>query len=270
MSADLLDRATRALRDTTGSDPAALERVLDRLERQRPPSRASMRHVRVVAWTLAGSLLGVGAWANATGRVHWFVPEAPSAPPAAAPVDAPPVAAVARSGSRRRAVSPPVEVPEVAEVPPEPAPPEPEEALDPEVSPAPPVAPAPPASETPRAPADRKSSAAAPRPPDADVLYRSAHEAHFVRADYAQALALWDRYLEAAEPGHRWKIEARYNRGIALYRLGRSELAREALEPFARGEYGGYRRNDARRLLEALPPEALPPDEPREAKPRSD
>jgi outer membrane protein assembly factor BamD (BamD/ComL family) len=99
-----------------------------------------------------------------------------------------------------------------------------------------------------RAPARVEARAPAP---DADELYRAAHQAHFGRADYAEALALWDRYLAQAEPGHRWKIEARYNRAIALYRLGQMQLAREALEPFARGEYGGYRRAEAQRLLEA-------------------
>jgi hypothetical protein len=80
-----------------------------------------------------------------------------------------------------------------------------------------------------------------------------AHAAHFVRADYAAALAAWDRYLAAAPPAHRWAVEARYNRGIALYRLGQSAAARRALQPFAGGEYGSYRREEARRLLEQLP-----------------
>ena len=87
---------------------------------------------------------------------------------------------------------------------------------------------------------------------DADALYRSAHEAHFVRGDYAAALAGWDRDPAAAQAGHRWRLEASYNRGIALYRLGHANEARSAPEPFARGDYGSYRRADAQRLLEAL------------------
>jgi len=255
MSTDLLDRATRALRETTGSDPAAEARVLERLDRRRPAARLSMRPVRIIAWTLAGSLLGVGAWANATGRVNWFVPEPPGAP--SEPAASAPVAATSpRERLRRHAGSPADEL--APEVTPEPVPEVPPE---PPVS-APPRAPA--LAETPpraRAPSvvAPAAPARAPAPvPDADGAYRAAHEAHFVRADYAEALALWDRYLAVAEPGHRWKIEARYNRGIALYRLGQSAPAREALEPFARGEYGAYRRDDARRLLDALPTEALP------------
>jgi hypothetical protein len=46
--------------------------------------------------------------------------------------------------------------------------------------------------------------------------------------------------------------EARFNRAIALYRLEQWVAARKALEPFASGEYGRYRREDAQRLLEAI------------------
>jgi hypothetical protein len=88
--------------------------------------------------------------------------------------------------------------------------------------------------------------------PDLDALYREAHEAHFVRHDPAAALAAWDHYLAAAGSGGRMSLEARYNRAIALVRLGRRDEARQALEPFARGEYGGYRREDAARLLASL------------------
>jgi hypothetical protein len=263
VSLDRLGQATQALRQTTlddasRSNAAALGRVLERLERPKPPSRLSMRHVRIAAWTLAASLLGVGAWANVTGRVSWFVPEPASAPPERAPAPAP---AAARERPRRQApaseamVEPaPAEAPEAALAPPvEPALEPPAVAAPVAPSAAAPMAPPRPAPE----PGDhlrlRRAPAVETRAPapDADELYRAAHQAHFGRADYAAALALWDRYLAQAEPGHRWKIEARYNRGIALYRLGQTPLAREALEPFARGEYGGYRRAEAQRLLEA-------------------
>jgi hypothetical protein len=253
VSLDRLERATHALRETTlrdasRSNTAALGRLLDRVEHPTPPARVSMRHVRLVACTLAVSLLGVGAWANVTGRVNWFVPEPASAPPAE--LAGPPPARLAARDRARRHAPPSVDTAPPAQ--PEPAPP----AGTASARAAPPAvaAPAPPLAsshEVRRAP----PVVAAPPPsrPDADALYRAAHQAHFARADYAQALALWEEYLAEAEPGHRWKIEARYNRGIALYRLGQPERAREALEPFARGEYGGYRRADAQRLLDALP-----------------
>jgi hypothetical protein len=259
VSLDRLERATHALRETTQSEAsrsntAALGRGLDRLahlDRAKPPARLSMRHVRMVAWTLAASLLGVGAWANVTGRVNWFVPEPASAPPAE--LAAPPPPLVARERPHRRAA--PLDD---GVLPAEPEPASPAETPAPSAEPpalrapvAPPVSPPASGGRERRPPAPHR--AAPPSPPDADALYRAAHQAHFARADYAQALALWDAYLAEAEPGHRWKIEARYNRGIALYRLGQGGRAREALEPFARGEYGGYRRADARRLLETLP-----------------
>jgi hypothetical protein len=83
------------------------------------------------------------------------------------------------------------------------------------------------------------------------AIYKYAHRAHFVEHDYASALAGWDRYLALAPRGT-FALEARYNRAIALYRLGRREAALEALRPFADGAYGAYRRDEARELLEKL------------------
>jgi hypothetical protein len=85
---------------------------------------------------------------------------------------------------------------------------------------------------------------------DPEVIYGEAHDAHFVRRDYAAALAAWDRYL-ALPPGP-LTVEARYNRAMALVRLQRRAEAAEALQPFAAGHYGGYRREEARALLSFL------------------
>ena len=91
-----------------------------------------------------------------------------------------------------------------------------------------------------------------PLPVDVDALYRDAHEAHFTRRDPEAALAAWDRYLAAAGPNGKFVLEARYNRALSLVRLGRKSEARAALGPFARGDYGGYRRDEATKLLENL------------------
>ena len=110
----------------------------------------------------------------------------------------------------------------------------------------------------PAASADATSVAATPADPDPAeatvdeiALYREAHQAHFVEHDYAAALTRWDRYLAAARHGS-LVPEARYNRALALYHLGRRAEARAALRPFANGAYGRYRRDEASRLLESL------------------
>jgi hypothetical protein len=248
MSEPLLERATRALRGAADASPAQLERALERLERAQRSRRPSRRWLRSAAWTLAATLAGAGAWANATGRVHWFG-SAPESPPAPAETLVP---AAARQHAPT-ALPPPSAVPSDAP------------AVDAPSSDAPssdaPAARALPARVAPRraTPAARSAEPHAEPAPSpaavdrADELYREAHAAHFVRADYRAALVAWDRYLAAAGPGHRWALEARYNRGIALYHLGQVAAARRALQPFADGEYGGYRREAARRLLEALP-----------------
>jgi hypothetical protein len=95
--------------------------------------------------------------------------------------------------------------------------------------------------------------------PESDALYRAAHQAQFGGHDAALALMLWDRYLAAA-PNGSLSLEARYNRAIALARLGRNTEAISALEPFARGDYGPYRQSDASSLLEALRNKSAPLD----------
>ena len=89
------------------------------------------------------------------------------------------------------------------------------------------------------------------------MLYRTAHRAQFSGGDPSQAVLLWDRYLAAA-PNGSLSPEARYNRAIALARLGRKAEAATALEPFARGDYGGYRKTEAELLLGVLRPAAPP------------
>jgi hypothetical protein len=86
-----------------------------------------------------------------------------------------------------------------------------------------------------------------------DALYRDAHRAHFVDKNPARALRGWDAYL-AAYPTGRYVLEAKYNRALDLVRLGRTDAARAALEPFARGEMNGYRQTEARSILDALDP----------------
>ena len=106
------------------------------------------------------------------------------------------------------------------------------------------------------APSLRGSAASSVTPPPTDVdpevaLYKSAHEAHFATRDWTRALAGWDAYL-AAHPRGRFAPEARYNRALALFRLGRRDEARDALRPFADGTFDGYRQKEAQQLLDAM------------------
>lgn len=86
--------------------------------------------------------------------------------------------------------------------------------------------------------------------PDADALHRRAFAA-FRDHDDEGAVAAWDEYLRT-NPMGRFVPEARWGRAAALVRLGRNAEARDALVPFARGDLGTYRKDEAKALLERL------------------
>jgi TolA-binding protein len=244
MSDDLLEAATRALRDEGAADDAdgrfTRARVMASLHQGRVKRRTRLAFILPLAACLAAGT----AWGAATGRlpavfraVGQFVGYAPRAPePApraatpsvrgksAAPGAASSAAAAAMSSPPAEPVATPVAEPKLE-----------------------PVAPAPPAPASSLKAA--ASASAAFRDSDGD-LYQLAHQAHFTEHDYARALAGWSAYLEAA-PNGRFSIEARYNRAICLLRLGRDAEARQALEPFAAGKLG-YRQAEARKLLDEL------------------
>ncbi|MBX3211621.1 MAG: hypothetical protein KF850_06280 [Labilithrix sp.] len=90
------------------------------------------------------------------------------------------------------------------------------------------------------------------------ALFAEAHRLHFSERAPARALAAWDRYLAVAPEG-RFAPEARYNRALALVRLGRHVEAMPELAAFASGAHGSYRRDDAKALLDALARDASPP-----------
>jgi len=226
----------------------------------------------------------VGAWAAASGRL----PDLFSRHPAPAGRRAAPAGAHGRHGRPRPPVTPAAASP--APPPAGPVLPEgPSPVAAPSIAPATavesePVARATAASETSPGPAPRSSAprslsvTSPPRlalsareravetnragPLEPDEIYRQAHREHFVRRDYAAALALWDKYL--AGGGGSLALEARYNRAIALVRLRRHEEALAALAPFAAGEHDGYRQQEAQALLRMLHATGPPsPSEPR-------
>jgi TolA-binding protein len=239
MTDDLLKAATRALQDETADDGAdgrfTRARVMASLHQGKVKRRTRLAFILPIAACLAAGT----AWGAATGRlpavfhaVGQFVGYSSQT--------SEPKAQHGTQAAKKPALVP--EAPE-AQVPPPPAEVMPEPAPV-EVKPAP-------AKVEPQASAKpAPGSSAAFQDADGD-LYRLAHEAHFVSHDYGRALSGWNAYLQAA-PGGRLATEARYNRAICLLRLGRDAEARQALEPFASGKFGGYRQNEARELLEEL------------------
>jgi hypothetical protein len=223
---DLLARATQALRDTTApareveaEAEAVAATTLARLERSMVGGRT--RPVsRWVVFPLAASFVIFAAWASASGNLsRWMALQAHDDVERSAVAPAP------------SAVAPPAIGTSVVQ---EPSPPA--------------------ASSVPEPPSPPAPKRPAPAPSvDVDALYRDAHDAHFVRRDPAASLVAWDRYLAAAGPSGRFALEARYNRAITLVRLGRRAEAAAALKPFADGDYGGYRREEATELLRTLP-----------------
>jgi TolA-binding protein len=83
------------------------------------------------------------------------------------------------------------------------------------------------------------------------LLYEKAHQAHFIEKNYDKALSAWDNYIKSVHNG-RFAVEARYNRAICWLRLGHFAEARKALEPFAAGRYGNYRKSEANSLIEGM------------------
>ena len=236
MSRDVLERAAEALREEHQGSSAKPDETERRI-------LASVRKTRRTQWRLrillpiAAAFVASAAWAGATGRLR----------PALGVVEAlftggdRPAPAPPRASSEPTASSTPaiVKAPPVAP------------SAEPSAIPTPPVAPAPDRSAPPRAASAAPAPAHVAPSADADALYRAAHDAHFVRHDYAAAIVAWDRYLAAA-PNGPLSIEARYNRAIALVRVGRDADAKAALAPFAAGEYGPYRQAEAKSLVEML------------------
>jgi len=246
---ELLTAALRALQESTdGSSADAARTRTQILAHAAHRARARRRWVLLVM-PLAAALFVSTAWAAATGRLpRWRDLATDPAPPATPREELPEPRPV---GS---AVAPPAE----------PAPPVAAESAAAVADAAPPPAalssavPPPPQKAVPASPATATVTAAPPSTAlasqpstEEQSLYATAHEAHFVAHDSATALRGWDAYL-AAHPDGRFAMEARYNRAICLVRLGRRREAREALAPFAAGKHGGYRKNEASELLDAL------------------
>jgi TolA-binding protein len=235
MSDDLLSRASAALRgrgDGPSDRSAATREKILGLAAAR---RRSRHRWQVVAAALVAAFALSTAWAAESGRLsHVLEP-------------------VQRFLGAPRVPLPPGPRPNSLDAPSPPV------AAEPSAEPVQ-QASAPDAPQAIGRPGEKNGSVSRPASPPAsdsaaidaeDALYALAHRAHFVTHDPAAALSAWDSYL-ASYPRGRYAIEARYNRGISLVRLGRLSEGRAALLPFANGELGGYRQREARALIGAI------------------
>jgi TolA-binding protein len=251
MTDDLLARATRALREESGDDASARltrARVMGSLNEGRVRHRTRVAFLIPIAATFAAATV-FGAAGGRAERAFDAVARVfgvhRSAPVPKAPRSTSNRAAGASTQAPARTeepVAPPL--PEVVRAPPPETTPSPV-AVAATSSPVTTTA----AGERLRSPASGAAGAATHDP--AFELYRSAHRAHFQGHDSARALEAWNAYLRAA-PNGSFAMEARYNRGLCLVRLERAAEARSALEPFARGRFGGYRQAEAQKLIDAL------------------
>lgn len=238
---DLLRRAARSLQEETEGPSSAARFTRLRVMASLRETQVKRRTQTVLLLPFAACLAATAAWGMAAGvvpdirgsitRALGITPPGPPAPP-------PKAKPAPRKPAPERAPEAPAPLENAIPAPPSP----PVEELAPEPS----VRPAPARILT---FAPKKHPKPAPDP--AHELYRAAHEAHFVAHDCERALKGWDAYLRAAPRGG-LAVEARYNRALCLVRLGRSEEARRALEPFARGASGSYRQREAAGLLEVL------------------
>ena len=221
MSADEdLERAFRALRDSAPSGGgAALTRARIML-RAREQGRRKRR--LLIALPFAAAFAVSAAWAAITGRLTHEPSTGRERHEQAS-------AGGTASGNLPALPSSTVAAPS-------------KEASAPAPSQSPPV---------PRLPSAAAAPSAASISAREQALYEAAHRAHFVTKDPGLSLRDWDAYL-AEYPRGRFALEARYNRAISLVRLGRRAEARVALTPFASGAAAGYRRDEARELLDAL------------------
>ncbi|MFT3923724.1 MAG: hypothetical protein QM778_14425 [Myxococcales bacterium] len=278
MNDDLLQRATRALREESLPSDDDLAETRARLMASSSTKRA--RRASALRWVLplAAAFVAGSAFAATNGGIEravravqtWLAetqaPEAPAEKRARKPQSKPEVLAVPAPEPQPVAPPEPIVAPtpeasepaqSVASVPSVPSERPARSREKPRVvqeapSRVPTVSEAPSADPAPAEPSAEPASPA-PRPPSADLaLYREAHRAHFTARDYATALTLWERYSKSF-PNGIFAIDAAYNRAICLVRLGRKAEATSALRPFAEGQVkGGYRRDEARALLDVL------------------
>jgi TolA-binding protein len=266
MSEERLDEAFRAMRAEVSGEADEADRTLARVLATRRAKEDRRRRTWMYLLPIAAVLAGSTAWAAASGRVSslWEV-RSPSTTEVAvndapAPTSTPAMSAPSMANTAADAVETEPTRDEKKDE-------EDTAKKDPTSEEAPPKAMATTiphakepsirgdaASAQPAASASPIASAAAPpkfNPLAEDKAdFQAAYRIH-AGASPAAAVDAWNGYL-GKHPNGRFVPEARYARAVALVRSGQSAAAREALRPFAESSPGGYRREDARQLLESL------------------
>jgi len=263
MTDDLLKRATNALRQETGEPE--LRSGLTRARMLDSAAKAQRTRGNPLRW-LVSFVLTLGASTALAHFTHEYFPEVWNAiVPEALERNVADNQEVVRRATKPKKKAAPVAITAPAPVAPAPAPvieapntPEPVATREPEAQPhprtkrthAPVVAKTPTETE---APVITVKPAVTQTPAPAEsaelALFRRAMKLH--SAKDSAAIAAWDDFLRVA-PKSALATEARYNRALCLVRLGRSEDARKALAPFARGDMDNYRQREAAELIDAL------------------
>lgn len=240
MSDDLLSKMTRALseeHDGATAVPGATRARVVRTLAERKPRRRKWRAVGIPALALFG---GSTAWAAATGHLPKAVERVVSV-----------FIGEAEEGETA-SVAPPAKKPGKWTAPPAPV----EEAVAPSEeqvaeTPAPARVPSS-ANPAPSVKNSAKKTAELPAEDHTDLLtYQAAHRAHFQRGDCTSAVAGYRKYL-SEQPGGTFALEAKYNLGVCLIRMGKAAEAKRLLQPFADGTYGNYRQQKSQELIDAL------------------
>jgi hypothetical protein len=262
---DLLEQATRALRETT-SEPQPRSgltraRVIEGAEKRYAPRRGGL-----LRWIVA--LVAALAASTALARVAQYWPEIKRAIAPESSQQSNTAPQKKKRASMPAAVEPGLQpsaagaaaleapaVPAVRETTPAPAPVKKRATTAHRPKPAPRLKPAPEPEPMPPPvvavePSPTPTTTTAPAPESAELaLFRRAQRLHLTRDP--RALSAWDDYLRIAGKGA-LAPEAKYNRALCLIRLGREAEAKRGLTPFAEGEYGSYRRTEAKSLIDAI------------------
>jgi TolA-binding protein len=223
-----LEEAFSALREeTSGREPRARATLARVLVTTRRASRRRFRLLKL--WLpIAAVLVASTAWAAASGRLDGLLPKAPVLDPTVE------IALPASADTEG-------ELPRALELAPTSA------TAAPEQQPA--------LTSAASSVLVSSSEPAGPSPLALDkAAYEAAYRAHAKTSNgdavaAAAAVAAWDRYI-AQFPEGRFLPEARYARAVSLARAGRQGEAKQAMEPFVKGD--GYRKADAERWIQSL------------------